>query len=166
MKSESLLLWAVRISWPLLGGVWGAVAGFGGYHGLADNADSFGTMFAQGFFITTAIIGLFAGAACGVLVGGLTEKLLRYLGVWASCAVCVATVVNALVIWQLIGIVQTKYPGFRSPVTKPHAGARGKGQGAKPKESSTHKRHSENPCAQPPPPENSKERASWDAECR
>lgn len=159
MNSESLLLWVVRISWPFLGGLWGAMAGFGGYHRLTNNTDSFGTIFAQGFFITTAIIGLFAGITCGVLIGGLTEKLFRYLGVRATCAVCVATVVNTLVIWQLIGIVQTKYPGFRPPVTKSNAAA-------KPKESSTHKLHFENPCAQPPPLENSKERANWDAECR
>jgi len=135
MNPESKFLWAVRISWPLLGGAWGAVVGFGGYHGLAHNADSFGTMIAQGFFITTAIIGLIAGILCGVLVGGLTEKLLRYLGVWIVCAVCVATVVNALVIWQLIGIFQTKYPGFRPPVTKSHSATQ-------PKEASTqrHKR--------------------------
>ena len=113
MKSDRLFVWAVRISWPLLGGVWGSMTGFGGYHGIANNADSFGAMFAQGFFIATGIIGLVAGMTCGVLVGGLTEKLLRYLGVWPAYALCVATVVNVLVIWQLIGMVQTMYPGFR-----------------------------------------------------
>jgi hypothetical protein len=119
MKPDSIFLWAVRISWPLLGGAWGALAGFGGYHRLANNADSFGTMIAQGFFIGTAIIGLIAGMACGMLVGGLTEKLLTSLGVWAVCAVCVATLVNALVIWQLVGILHMKYPGFHPSATKP-----------------------------------------------
>lgn len=158
MKPGSMLLWAVRISWPLLGGVWGAVAGFGGYNGLANNADSFGTLFAQGFFITTAIIGLFAGITCGVLVGGVTERLLRYLGAWPLFALCVATAVNALVIWQLVGVVQTKFPGFRPPAAKPDAATQSK-------ESLTHKRQAKSPCEQPPP-QNAQERAIWDAECR
>jgi len=159
MNLESKFLWVVRFSWPLLGGAWGSVVGFGGYHRLTHNADSFGTIFAQGFFFFFAIIGLFAGITCGVLVGGLTEKFLRYLGIWAACAVCLATVVNTLVIWQLVGIVQTKYPGFNLPVTKSNSVTQ-------PSKSSTSKLHSENPCGQPPPPENSKERVSWDAECR
>jgi hypothetical protein len=70
-----------------------------------------------------------------------------------------ATIANALVIWQLVGIVQTKYPGFRPLETKPDAAARQRG-------SSTRKIQPEYSCAQPPPPENSKERANWDAECR
>ena len=159
MKTDRLLVWAVRISWPLLGGIWGAMAGFGGYHWITKNADSFGTMFAHGFFIATAIIGLFAGIACGVLVGGLTEKLLRYLGVRTAYALCVATVANTLVIWQLIGMVQTKYPGFRPHVNKSDAAT-------KPEKSSTYKLRSDNPCAQPPPPANTKERSWWDTECR
>ena len=158
MNPESMFLRLLRISWPLLGGVWGAVVGFGGYLGLTHNADSFASLFAQGFFIFTALIGFFAGMTCGVLVGGLTEKLLRYLGVWVTFAVCVATVVNALVLWQLVGIFQTKYPGFQHRVTNPHT--------VKPYAPSTATFPPGNPCAQPPPPENSKERANWDAECR
>ncbi|MBL0226203.1 MAG: hypothetical protein IPQ16_11720 [Geobacteraceae bacterium] len=118
MKQEGKLLWIVRISWPLLGGIWGALLGLGGLLQLPQNADSFGTVFAQGFFIIAACIGLLAGGACGVLVGGLTEKLLLRLGVRAASAVCVATVVNAIVIWQLAGLIQNKYPGFRPPVEK------------------------------------------------
>ena len=155
MKYESMVLWIVRISWPFLGGIWGAMTGFGGYHRLTDNADSFGTFFANGFFIATAIISAAAGITCGVLVGGLTEKMLRSLGMRGAWAVCMATIVNALVLWQLVGIVLTKYPGFRPPHIS-----------AKPKGPPTHKIPSGNPCAQPPPAENSKERANWDAECR
>lgn len=159
MKTDRLLVWVVRISWPLLGGGWGALAGGGGYHGMFNNADSFGTMFAEGFFIATAIIGLFAGIACGVLTGGLTEKLLRYLGVRTAYALCIATAVNTLVIWQLIGMVQTKYPGFRSPESNPSTTS-------KPKEYSDHKLQSKNPCEQAPPPANTKERSWWETECR
>ena len=157
--SKNVVLWAVRISWPLLGGVWGAMTGYSGYGSLTPNADSFGMFFAQGFFMTAAIIGLAAGILCGVVVGGVTEKLLRYFGIHAVSAVCVATLVNALVIWQLVGIVRTKYPGFHPPASKPHVTT-------SPKGSSSSTTRPENPCAQPPPPENSKERASWDAECR
>jgi len=118
MKQEGKFCWLVRISWPLLGGIWGALLGFGGLLQLPHNADSFGTIFAQGFFIIAACIALLAGCACGVLVGGLTEKLLLRLGVRATSAVCAATVVNAIVIWQLAGFIQNKYPGFRPPVEK------------------------------------------------
>lgn len=159
MKSEHLLLWAVRISWPVLGGVWGAVTGFAGYRGITTNADSFGSLFAQGFFITTAVIGLVAGITCGLCVGGLTEKLLGRLGIRTASALGAATIVNALVIWQLAGIVQTRYPAYSPSAVKPRAGALSE-------EALTHKQRPENPCAQPPPPVNTKERAGWDAECR
>jgi hypothetical protein len=136
------------------------MAGSGGYYGIADSADGFGAMLAQGFFIATGIIGLVAGMTCGVFVGGLTEKLLRYLGVMAAYALCVATVVNALFIWQLIGMVQTKYPGFRPPVNNKSNAA------TKPEETSTNMLRSDNPCAQSPPPPSTKERSLWDTECR
>jgi hypothetical protein len=157
MKIGTLFLWAARISWPLLGGIWGSLAGFGGYLQLAQNADSFASMFAHGFFIGTAVIGLIGGMACGGLVGGVTEKLLRHLGMRSILAVCVATIFNAVFLWQLIGILHVKFPGFRPPV--------------QPRTASS-PRHSNsplpagNPCVQQPPPEGSKERVSWDEECR
>lgn len=160
MKAENKLLWIVRVSWPLLGGACGAVTGFGDYYRIAYNADSFGSMLGYGFFIFFAAIGLLAGIICGLLVGGLTEKLLRYLGVRAVGAVCLATVLNALVIWQLIGIVQTIYPGLRRhPVTTSNVATQPKGPSSKIEPA-------KDSCSQPPPPENSKERISWDAECR
>jgi hypothetical protein len=144
----------MRVSWPLLGGVWGFIVGFGGYKSLPHNADSFGTMIAQGFFISTAIIGLFAGMIIAMLVGGLTERVLRLLDMHISTAVCIATAVNGLVIWQLVGIVQHRYPGLRHPVNKSLT------------DKPIPKPQQYNPCAQSPPAENSKERANWDAECR
>jgi hypothetical protein len=158
MNQESKLLWVVRVSWPLFGGVWGATLGIGGLFQLPHNADSFGSMFAQGFFISTALIGLCAGIACGLLVGGLTEKLVRSLGIGAGATVCVATVVNALVVWQLVGAIQAQYPGLRSPAVKQTTG--------KSQAPVTPRPEYTNPCSQPPPPAHSKERASWDAECR
>jgi hypothetical protein len=152
MKLKHLFLWAVRISWPLLGGVWGAWLGFGGYLLLPKNADSFGTVFALGFFSFFAWIGLFTGMAAGALIGGSAERLLRRFGAGIAGALSVATLVNALVLWQIAGLVQTKFPGLRGPAAKPPV-------------YSTIKLPSENPCAHPPP-ENAKERAIWDSECR
>jgi hypothetical protein len=51
MKRGNLLWWAVRLSWPLLGGVWGAWLGFGGYLRLPQNADSFATVLALFFLV-------------------------------------------------------------------------------------------------------------------
>lgn len=120
MKLEEKFLWAVRVSWPVLGGIWGAVLGFGGLLRLPHTADSFGTVFAQGFFIFAACIGLLAGCACGAVVGGLTEKLLLNFRVRAVSAACVATAVTVFVLWQISGFIQNKYPGFRPPVEKAH----------------------------------------------
>ncbi|MSN25510.1 MAG: hypothetical protein GJV46_06515 [Geobacter sp.] len=156
MNHEAKILSAIRISWPLLGGTWVAVLGMGGFLRLPQNADSFGTMIMQVFFISVVVFGVLAGGAIGVLVGGLTEKLLLRLGIRDASAVCVASVVNVLVIWQLVGIVQTSYPVF-GPVTKP--------QKINHKTSNV-KRPSVNPCEQPPPPANTKERDYWDSECR
>ncbi|AGX88471.1 hypothetical protein Cenrod_2413 [Candidatus Symbiobacter mobilis CR] len=152
MKNGNHFWWAVRISWPLLGGVWGAWLGFGGYLRLPQNADSFGTVFALGFFSFFAWVGLFAGIASGALIGGLVERLLRRFGAGIASAVGVATLVNALVLWQIAGVVQAKYPGLRPPAAKPPV-------------SSTTTLPPENPCAYPPP-DNTKERAIWDSECR
>lgn len=152
MKNANRFWWAARISWPLLGGVWGAWLGFGGYLALPHNADSFAMVFAIGFFGFFAWVGLFSGIAIGALVGGLAEKLLRYFGVGITGAVGIATVVNALVLWQLVGFVQEKYPGLRPPVASTQV-------------STATKHLPENPCAHPPP-EHTKERAIWDTECR
>jgi hypothetical protein len=152
---DRALAWAVRASWPLLGGAWGAATGFAGAHHLPPNADSFGTLFAQGFFTITALLGLLLGAVCGVAVGGGTEKALRRVGVWGGAALCVATVVNGLVIWSLVGAVQVYYPAFRSAAAT--APAQPEGKAVAPRE---------DPCAKPPPPPQSRERILWDQECR
>ena len=115
MKHENYFWWAVRISWPLLGGVSGAWLGFGGYLRLPQNADSFATVFALGYFSMFAWVGLFSGMVSGALIGGLVERLLRRFGVGIAGAVIMATLVNALVLWQIVGLAQAKYPGLRPP---------------------------------------------------
>jgi hypothetical protein len=120
--NENKLLWVVRFSWPLLGGIWGALLGSVGMFQLPRNADSFGTLLAQGFFVFAGCVGFAGGCACGMCVGGLTEKMLQRLGVRAAAAVCVATIVNAVVLWQLAGFIQARYPGFRFPTEKTYVG--------------------------------------------
>lgn len=152
MKYEYHFVWAVRITWPLLGGLWGAWLGFGGYLRLPQNADCFANVFALSYFSFFAWIGILAGMASGALIGGLVERLLRRFGAGIAGAVSVATLVNALVLWHIVGLAQAKYPGLRPPDVKPSV-------------SSTTKLPIDNPCAHPPF-ENSKGRAIWDSECR
>jgi len=119
MKGGNAFWRAVRISWPVLGGAWGAWIGFGGYLGIAPNADSVAMVFVLGFYCVFALAGLLAGIALGGLTGGVVEWLLRRVGVGIAGALIVATVVNALVLWQVAGIVQAKYPGLKAPGAKP-----------------------------------------------
>ena len=119
MKGGNAFWRAVRISWPVLGGAWGAWIGFGGYLGIAPNADSFAMVFVLGFYCVFALAGLLAGIGIGGLTGGFVEWLLRRVGVGIAGALIVATVVNALVLWQVAGIVQAKYPGLNAPGAKP-----------------------------------------------
>ena len=97
----------------------GAWLGFGGYLRLPHNADSFAMVFALGYFYFFSCIGRVIGMASGALVGGLVEKTLRHLGVRITIAVSVATLVNALVLWQLAGFVQMKFTGLLSPEANP-----------------------------------------------
>ena len=114
MTSETTFVRLARLSWPVLGGVWGGWLGFGGYLRLPQNADSFAMVFAIGYFILFACVGLVVGGASGALVGGLVEKLLRQLGVPIAGALCVATLVNVLALWQIADVVQTQFPGLKS----------------------------------------------------
>jgi hypothetical protein len=152
MKHGNTFWWAVRISWPLLGGMWGVWLGFGGYLRLPHNADSFATIIALGFFSFFAWVGLFAGMASGALIGGLVERLLRSFGAGIAGAVSVATLVNALSLWQIVSFVQVEFPGLRPPDAKPPV-------------SSTTRLPTESPCTHPPPAQ-SREREMWNSECR
>lgn len=152
MKHENTFLWILRLSWPLLGGSWGAWVGFGGYGRITPNADSFGSLLTLGFFTFFGAAGCIVGAVSAALIGGLGQWLLRRLSMPIVGAVCVATIVNALLLWQLADLVQARFPGLRAPLTAP---------GAAPKTPL----RPDNPCTLPPP-ENPKERANWNAECR
>lgn len=152
MKDGNRFWRAVRISWPVLGGAWGAWLGFEGYFRVTPNADSFAMVFVLGFYGLFALAGLFAGMTSAALIGGAVEWLLRRVGVGLAGAVSMATVVSALAVWQLSVVVQAKYPGLVPPAAKSVVSSPAKSSPA-------------NSCARMPP-ENSKERGIWDSECR
>ena len=160
MTRENPYRWFVRASWPLLGGAWGAWVGLGGYFQLPHNADSFATLLASGVFVFFALAGLFVGALSGAFIGGFVEWLLRRTGAGIVAALSVATVVNALALWQIGDYIQAKYPGLRAySEIKPH---RSNPPGAL---NPADKRSVQKPCSAPRPTDPG-ERASWDAECR
>ncbi len=157
MKRGNAATWAVRISWPLLAGAWGALVGFQGHLALPRNADSFGSLIATGYYGFFALTGLAAGLVLGALVGGLVELLVRRLGAPTAAALVVATITNALVCWQLAGMVEARYPGLRGPAG---SGAAGSGP-----VSPTALPATGNGCAGPPP-EDPRQRSLWEQECR
>ena len=157
MKREPVARWAVGISWSLLAGLWGGWLGAAAALRLPPNADSFGTLLAQGYFGFLAVIGLVAGLAFGALVGGLAEKILRRLGMGLAGALVVATVLNALACWQMAGAIQANYPGLDPATGRPPSSSTRPPATAQPS--------ADNPCAHPPA-ENSPQRPLWEAECR
>lgn len=152
MKRGAAWLWVARASWLLLGGVWGAWLGFGGYLRLPHNADSFATLIAGGFFSVFALVGLGAGIAVAALSGGLTERLARLFGAGSAAAVCIASIATLLALWQVAAWVQSRYPGTGAPAASPAASQEITLPAAR-------------PCEHPPA-QNSPDRASWDSECR
>ena len=146
------LWWRTRIAWAVTGGAWGAWVGFGGYFRLGHNADSFAMLFAAGFFVFFALIGLVLGAGASVLVGGWTEALLRRLGMAGASAVVIASLVNAFALWQAASLVWLTFPGLRPPPAEQPAPP---GAKAIPRQ----------PCATTAPTD-PVGRKSWEAECR
>jgi len=154
-------VWHVlRKCWPLFGGAWGAWLVVRRLLEMHWNADTFGSAAYLMFGVFFALIFFIVGAAIAALLGRLVESLMRRVGAGVAGAVVVATLVNALAIWQIGNVVQSKVPGLHArdtaraqPTNAPVAGAAaGKGS-------------YQNPCATPPLPD-SPERAGWDAECR
>lgn len=152
MIDKKALTRVARVSWLVVGGVWGAWVGLAGIRTLPQNHDSFGTLFAQSLYFVFAAAGLCAGALCGLLIGVAVEKLLRLLRVSAAGALGGATLVTVVALWQIAALVQLRFPGLRPLLAKPTV-------------SEPQRRRAENPCAQPPP-ENTRDRAAWNSECR
>lgn len=59
-------------------------------------------------------VGLFAGAASAMAIGGSIQWLLRRIGIGFIAAISVATLVNVLTPWLITDFLQTKYPGLRA----------------------------------------------------
>jgi hypothetical protein len=102
-----------RIAWLLLGGAWGAWIGFGGYFGLKNNPDSFGSMLALAFFGAFGGLGLLVGAAVGAGVGGLVNAMARRIGVGSVASALLATAVSGAALWALGSEVQRQFPGLQ-----------------------------------------------------
>lgn len=168
MKHGDRYCWAVRISWPLLGGVWGAWLGYGGDLQLPHNADSFAMPIAFGFFALFALVGLIVGMASGALIGGLVEILFRRSGAGIGVALSVATLVNALTLWQIICFVQANYPGLSAeePARQLRSNSLGVQLPAAGRSTSaTTRPPPQKPCENPPPG-HPRERELWSSECR
>ncbi len=154
----------VRSSWPLLGAACGGWWGLRGLQALPHNADSFATLLAGGVFGLLAWVGLCAGFAIGALAGGASEWLLRRGGLGQASALGLATLLNALLLWQLVSLLHAQFPGLRAPAaqrataTMPQSSLRiARPNGAASTAASA--------CTQAPP-EAPRERKLWDAECR
>lgn len=162
MKRASPYWWFARVLWPLLGSAWVAWALFRGpYHALDHiNRDTLAPLAVWVFFAFFTGVGLLAGAATATVIGGSIEWLLRRIGAGVVAAVCVATLVNVLALWQITDFLQTKYPGLRAErVLKPKRNR----MPDTPAPADKLPRH--NSCLDPRPAGDLDGRI-WDAECR
>lgn len=162
MKRASPRWWFARVLWPLFGGAWVAwVWLLGAFHHLPNmSGDTFAPVAVWGFFVFFSGVGLFVGAASATVIGVSTEWLLRRIGIGVVAAISVATLVNVLVLWQITDFLQTKYLGLRAErAVNPHRSK------AAVTLAPADKGFYQKPCFAPPPTD-TRERASWDAECR
>ena len=148
--------------WSVLAGAWGAWVGFQGLLGQLPhlNADSAAPLFVWMTFGMFGMVGLVTGALLGAVVGRCTDGVLRRLGAGTAVAAAVATLLTAVVIWQLTVFVQHRYPGLRAPNAAQDTHAV-----APPKALPDTTRRQQNPC-EASPPADARERAAWDLECR
>ncbi len=150
MINQTSLTRVARWWWLTIGGLWGTWVGFGGYFGVARNADSFASLLASGFFIAFALLGLLAGMAVGGVAGWFVEHVMRRLGTSTATTLVVATLASLCAVWQVSGLVLGRYPGLRTPVAHPTTSANAQPQ---------------RPCTSPAPSDPNA-RKSWAAECR
>jgi len=150
-----------RVLWSLLAGAWGAWVGFRGLFSQLPhlNADSAAPLFVWLAFGLFGLIGLLVGASLGAVIGRSADWLLRRLGAGTGVALVLASLLTALVIWQLTGFVQHRYPGLRAPATTPDSRA------VTPPTGPSNAARSQNPC-EASPPAGSRDRAAWELECR
>ena len=159
MKPEKSHWWGIRILWFVLGGMWG---GWLGYQPVSHylpitNHDTAGGLFVVIFGLIEALVGIVLGGYLCVMIGGLTELIMRRLRVGIVAALIVASLLNVLAAWQLTNYLQANYAGFQTVVEKK----------AKPNKAiyppSSSKPHS---FCSDPRPTGDREGRTWDLECR
>jgi len=150
-----------RVLWPVLAGAWGAWVGFQGLFSQLPhmNADSAAPLFVWMTFGLFGLVGLCIGALLGAVIGRCADSLLQRLGAGTGAALVLASLLTALVIWQVTGFVQHRYPGLRAPATAQVQRA------ASPQIGPPDAAGRPNPC-EASPPTDARERAAWDLECR
>ena len=150
-----------RVLWSVLGGAWGAWVGFQGLFSQLPhlNADSAAPLFVWMTFGLFGLIGLFVGALLGGLTGRCADWLLRRLGAGNGAALVVASLLTGLVVWQVTGFVQHRYPGLRAPTLTQDARA------VTPQTGPSDATPRQDPCKASPPTD-VRDRAAWDLECR
>jgi len=161
MKASMPYARLTRVLWSVLAGAWGAWVGFQGLFSQLPhlNADSAAPLFVWMTFGLFGLIGLFVGALLGGLIGRCADGLLRRLGAGIGAALVMASLLTAVVIWQVTGFVQHRYPGLRAPTVTQDTPA------VTPPKGPSDAARSQNPC-QASPPTDARDRAAWDLECR
>ena len=161
MKASMPYARLTRVLWSVLAGAWGAWVGFQGLFSQLPhlNADSAAPLFVWMTFGLFGLIGLFVGALLGGLIGRCADGLLRRLGAGIGAALVMASLLTAVVIWQVTGFVQHRYPGLRAPTVRQDT------RTVTPPADPSNTAHRKNPC-QASPPTDARERAAWDLECR
>lgn len=150
----------LRTCWPLFAGAWSGWLVVRRLLEMHWNGDSFGSAAYLMFGLCFAFIFFMVGAAIAVLLGRLVESLMRRSGAGVAVAVIVATLLNALAIWQIGNYVQSQVPALQARDV-PQA----QRTIAPAADAAADKGSYQDPCATPPPAD-SPERANWDAECR
>ena len=108
-------VWVIRCCWPLLGGVWGGLLGYGGYTHLHENHDTAAWFLAGFLFVGLALMGAAIGIAVASAIGSATEFILRKLRLGAVIALLGATAASIAACWTISEAIQAKYPGIRMP---------------------------------------------------
>lgn len=156
MSSDKEISTRAILCWTVLGGLWGAWVGYQGSLGIKDNPDSFGSFFAHWFFVIFGFAGALVGMALSAFIGIAAKKLSRLLPMPNLPAVLATTLVCAVTLWQITALLQTRYPGLRAPAAEVRAG----------ESINRPADHANAHTCKNPPPVDSKERASWQLECR
>lgn len=104
---------SVRIACILLTASWGAWVGFGGYLKLKPNSDSFAMMFALGYFVAFAVLGLIVGTVVSMIIWSLVEKVLTSFKINRTMAMLVALLINLFFAWVLTDSIYSHFPGLR-----------------------------------------------------